>query len=97
MGKPAGGNKHVCASCETRYYDMGATNALCPSCGVEAANEPQLKPGRGRKPEETEALVKNTHGRQNLSLRTKISEIEKGDEEDNGELIEDASELDDTS
>jgi uncharacterized protein (TIGR02300 family) len=31
----ARGTKRVCASCETRFYDLARTPIVCPSCGVE--------------------------------------------------------------
>jgi uncharacterized protein (TIGR02300 family) len=26
------GNKHICPSCKTKYYDMGQETAVCPRC-----------------------------------------------------------------
>lgn len=30
---PELGDKHTCADCETKYYDLGRTDATCPKCG----------------------------------------------------------------
>ena len=27
------GEKHICADCDTRYYDLGRPDATCPKCG----------------------------------------------------------------
>jgi len=27
------GDKHTCADCDTRYYDLGHPDATCPKCG----------------------------------------------------------------
>lgn len=27
------GDKHTCADCDTRYYDLGRPDATCPKCG----------------------------------------------------------------
>jgi uncharacterized protein (TIGR02300 family) len=32
MSKPARGIKRVCQSCGTRFYDLGRTPIVCPSC-----------------------------------------------------------------
>lgn len=30
---PELGDKHTCADCETKYYDLGRPDATCPKCG----------------------------------------------------------------
>ena len=35
MPKPARGIKRVCQSCGTRFYDLGRTPIVCPSCQEE--------------------------------------------------------------
>lgn len=30
---PELGDKHTCADCETKYYDLGRADATCPKCG----------------------------------------------------------------
>lgn len=30
---PELGDKHICADCETKYYDLGRADATCPKCG----------------------------------------------------------------
>jgi len=32
MSKPARGSKRVCQSCSARFYDLGRTPIVCPSC-----------------------------------------------------------------
>ena len=32
MSKPARGSKRVCQSCGARFYDLGRTPIVCPSC-----------------------------------------------------------------
>lgn len=37
------GNKHECLSCGTKFYDLGRSQLVCPSCGgdqEELAKEP---------------------------------------------------------
>lgn len=37
------GQKHVCAECETRFYDMGKKTVACPKCGGKPAEVKVLK------------------------------------------------------
>lgn len=29
------GSKHECPSCSTKFYDLGKTDPVCPSCGAD--------------------------------------------------------------
>lgn len=40
------GEKHTCAECGAKFYDLGKPNAVCPKCGTPL---PQPEPTRGRK------------------------------------------------
>ena len=106
VGKPEWGNKHLCASCGIRYYDMGSASPACPNCGTEAANEPQAKPRRGRKAKEAETQAeppkqapppKEKAPEATPELEDEIEGIEVDDDEDEEEIIEDAAELSDES
>ena len=35
MAKPEWGSKHVCRSCESKFYDMNRVPAICPACGTK--------------------------------------------------------------
>ena len=35
------GNRHECFKCEAKFYDLGKTKAICPSCGTNQADEGQ--------------------------------------------------------
>ncbi len=66
MAKPEWGTKHTCSSCATKFYDMGKTELICPSCGEEnqplvvfkqrrpVADEKAKKPAPEKKKEEEE-------------------------------------------
>src|SRR5271167_3746474 len=45
MTKPELGTKRVCVACNTRFYDLGKTPAVCPKCGTEQPIE-QPRPRR---------------------------------------------------
>jgi uncharacterized protein (TIGR02300 family) len=43
--KPELGTKRSCPSCQTRFYDLGKEQIVCPSCGVTFVPE-QLLPSK---------------------------------------------------
>jgi uncharacterized protein (TIGR02300 family) len=46
MSKPARGIKRVCQSCGTRFYDLGRTPIVCPSCqAVYQVTQPTSRRG----------------------------------------------------
>jgi uncharacterized protein (TIGR02300 family) len=46
MVKPELGQKRICVSCGTRFYDLGRTPASCPKCGTEQPpDQPKLRRG----------------------------------------------------
>lgn len=56
MVKPELGNKRVCVSCSTRFYDLGKSPAICPKCGTEQpVEQPRLRRSVGNPPEERRA------------------------------------------
>ncbi|HVR44824.1 MAG TPA: TIGR02300 family protein [Thermoanaerobaculia bacterium] len=32
------GRKHSCYSCQTKFYDLGKAQAICPRCGADQKN-----------------------------------------------------------
>ena len=46
------GTKRVCPVCEVRFYDLGRTVIVCPSCGAPytPAPQPLAEPGAGSSP-----------------------------------------------
>lgn len=38
---PALGNKHECIQCEAKFYDLGKSQAICPSCGTDQSETDQ--------------------------------------------------------
>ncbi len=45
MVKPELGTKRSCPSCQTRFYDLGKDEIVCPNCGVTFVPE-QLLPSK---------------------------------------------------
>ncbi len=57
MSKPARGIKRVCQSCGARFYDLGRTPIVCPSCqAVYQVTQPTSR--RGERPPAPEVRVK---------------------------------------
>ncbi len=37
------GKKHTCYSCNTKFYDLGKEEKLCPKCGADQNTRPAVK------------------------------------------------------
>ncbi|HET9150071.1 MAG TPA: TIGR02300 family protein [Alphaproteobacteria bacterium] len=92
MSKAEWGTKRICGECGTRYYDMRRDPPTCPKCGavfeavvVKAKRKPAI-------PEEKVAPKPRKKPVDDLELEAKVLENGAEDEEED-ELIEDASEL----
>ena len=48
MAKPELGTKRVCVSCNTKFYDLCKTPAVCPKCDTEQpAEQPRMRRAGG--------------------------------------------------
>ena len=84
MSKPARGIKRVCQSCGTRFYDLGRTPIVCPSCQtVYQVTQPTSRRGERapapevREKEEEEVEVATMEGPETISLE----EVEEAGED----------------
>ena len=90
MAKPELGQKRICVSCSTRFYDLTKAPAVCPKCGTEQPIE-QPRPRRGgnvaelRKPKKPPVLE---------DAEADV-EVEAADDEAEEGVLEDTSDLDD--
>ena len=58
MSKPARGSKRVCQSCGARFYDLGRTPIVCPSCqAVYQVTQPTSRRGERAPVPEVRAKV----------------------------------------
>jgi uncharacterized protein (TIGR02300 family) len=93
VSKAEWGTKRICGECGTRYYDMRRDPAKCPKCGaVFEAVSAKAK----RKPTvpEEKVLPKARKPKPADDLEIEAKVLEGGaDEQEEEELIEDASEL----
>ncbi len=90
MVKPELGQKRICVSCSTRFYDLGKSPAACPKCGTEQPVE-QPRPRRSgnvtevRKPKK---VVVADEAEPDAEVEADAEEAEEG-------VLEDASDLED--
>ena len=108
MAKPEWGSKHICPSCGTRYYDLLRDPIICPKCSTPYDPEAFLKARRSRPAAPVEKELAPV-GADELDADVETEEedadlvedeeeedgvpIEEAEEEEDEELIEDASEL----
>ena len=102
MAKPEWGTKRICPSCGSRYYDLLRKPVTCPKCSTPFDPEAFLKSRRAR-PAAPVAKELEPVGGDELEVEVETEEeaaieeeeaipLEEAEEEDE-ELIEDASEL----
>ena len=91
MVKPELGQKRICVSCSTRFYDLGKSPAACPKCGTEQPVE-QPRPRRGgnvtevRKPKK---VVVADEAEPDAEVEADAEEAEEGVLEDTSDLEDD--------
>lgn len=104
MAKPEWGTKRICPSCGTRYYDLMRQPVICPKCATPFDPEAFLKSRRARPAAPVEKEIEPVGAEE---LDTDVETEEEGDvaaeeeealpleeaEEEDEELLEDASEL----
>jgi uncharacterized protein (TIGR02300 family) len=102
VAKAEWGTKRICPSCSARYYDLGKQlgDIVCPKCGTQFDPEAFLKTRRARVaaiPEkEVEPVAADDVEIADADAEAVEGEegvVAEGDEEEEEELIEDASEL----
>jgi uncharacterized protein (TIGR02300 family) len=88
MSKPARGNKRVCQSCGTRFYDLGRTPIVCPSCqAVYQVTQPTSRRGeRAPAPEVREKVEPEVEP---VALEPETISLEEVEEAGEDAVIED--------
>ena len=93
MAKPELGNKRVCVSCNTRFYDLTKVPAVCPKCGTEQPlDQPKLRRASGNLPPE-DRRPKKVAVVDPDDADVEVEPVE--DEAEADEVAEDADDLDD--
>ena len=86
MDKAELGNKHICSSCGTKFYDLNKEIPTCPKCGTEIIIV--VKPRLGRPP-----LNKNIKNVVKVQKPEKEKDTQEKINEDDTKLDEDIAEL----
>ncbi|MFP6779552.1 MAG: TIGR02300 family protein [Alphaproteobacteria bacterium] len=86
MDKAELGNKHICSSCGTKFYDLNKEIPTCPKCGTEIIIV--VKPRLGRPP-----LNKNIKNVVKVEKPEKEKDTQETINEDDTKLDEDMVEL----
>lgn len=84
MTHPKMGNKHICANCGARFFDMNKNPAICPKCGTQVGGD---TPQAEEAPAPDEDVVEDV-----LDMDVDVEDVEGGEDDS---LMEDASDLDD--
>ena len=88
MSKPVRGIKRVCQSCGTRFYDLGRTPIVCPSCqAVYQVTQPTSRRGeRAPAPEVREKVEPEVEP---VALEPETISLEEVEEAGEDAVIED--------
>ena len=88
MSKPARGIKRVCQSCGTRFYDLGRTPIVCPSCqAVYQVTQPTSR--RGERAPVPEVRAKAEPEVEAVALEPETISLEEVEEPGEEAAIED--------
>ena len=88
MSKPARGIKRVCQSCGTRFYDLGRTPIVCPSCqAVYQVTQPTSR--RGERAPAPEVREKAEPEVEPVALEPETISLEEVEEAGEDAVIED--------
>ncbi len=77
------GNKHECLNCGTKFYDLGRTQLVCPSCGgdqEELAKAPDSGGGKGAKKSSSKKAKKAKSSAKKKKPANKAKKAKKDDE-----------------
>ena len=99
MSNPKLGTKHICKSCDTRFFDMKKSPAVCPKCGTEvkeakvakakrpapeAEPTPAVAPAKESEPKNDPAAKDGGDGEQS-ELEEELAELLPADDDDTDE------------
>ena len=100
MAKPELGQKRVCVSCATRFYDLTRAPAVCPKCGTEQpAEQPRLKRGGGnvaedKRPKKVVPVAEDAEVDVEVAEDADEDVLEDAAEDDEADAIPDEIEVD---
>jgi uncharacterized protein (TIGR02300 family) len=100
MAKPELGQKRVCVSCSTRFYDLGRAPAVCPKCGTEQpAEQPRLRRGGGnvvedKRPKKAPVAADDAETDVEVAEEADEDVLDDAAEDDEADVIPDEIEVD---
>ena len=94
MAKPEWGTKRICQSCSAPFYDMRRDPIICPKCSATFDPEAVLKSRRTRGDEEPVA-EKPEKKAEAPEVEAEAEEAEVVADDDDDDVLEDASDLGD--
>jgi uncharacterized protein (TIGR02300 family) len=92
MAKPELGTKRICVACNTKFYDLTKTPAVCPKCSTEQpAEQPRMRRAGGNVPEDKRrAKIAPVPGVEDADLDV-VADADDVEED----VLEDTSDLED--
>ena len=84
LAKPDWGEKHLCASCDARFYDMKRTPVSCPACGAKPKVSTSISADKG-----TQARPK-PNATDTTTADTEDPKVDDGTDED---ILDDTAEI----
>jgi len=105
------GNKHICAGCDARFFDLKKTPAVCPKCGekVKPAKPPrsrrasapeEVAPKAAKPPLDDKLKAALADNGDDIDLIVKDVVVADSDDDDDDDLLDDDDEddlIEDTS
>ena len=95
MAKPEWGTKRICQSCSAPFYDLRRDPIACPKCNAPFDPEAVLKSRRGRGVEEAPVAKPKPKPEAAADELAIVGEELIDDEDEDDEILEDASDLGD--
>jgi uncharacterized protein (TIGR02300 family) len=96
------GLKRICASCGTKFYDMGKFPIICPNCGAEFDGAVEVKSRRSRS-----TIAPDTVKRDEIEAKNReameeddtvsLDDIDENDDDDLDDDLDDMHDLDDNA
>ena len=96
MAKPELGQKRICVSCSTRFYDLTKAPAVCPKCGTEQPIDVPRPRRTGGNVIEDKRPKKPVPVAEDADLEVEVAEDEAEEDvlEDTADLEDDADVID---
>ena len=83
---PELGTKHACYSCQTKFYDLGKKEPICPKCGADQREAPEeAETGTGGRSKRKKRSTKKKKKKAKKSRKKSSDDEDSDDDSDNEE------------